>query len=77
MATIEQLEHRMTTVENELREVKSQIPLADELKRPWVDRIYGAFENNDAFDQAMELGRKYRASQRPRVKKHAKTKRGA
>ena len=74
-ATVEQLEYRVTRIEKDLQEIKFQIPLAEELKRPWLDRIYGAFENNDAFAEAMELGRKYRESLRPKVKKRKKTKR--
>ena len=51
--TVEQLEDRVNKVEIDLKEIKFQIPLANELKRPWLDRIYGAFENNDAFSEAI------------------------
>ncbi len=71
-ATIAQLEDRMTRMENDLKEIKTMIPLAEELKRPWLDRIYGAFENNEVFLQAMELGRQYRDSQRPASGKRKK-----
>jgi hypothetical protein len=77
MSTVKQLEDRMTSVENELKDLKHKMPLAEELKRPWLDRIYGAFENNDAFLEAMEIGRKYRESQRPKSKKPKKTRKAS
>jgi hypothetical protein len=30
--------------------------------RQWLDKIYGAFENDPLFDEAMTLGREYRES---------------
>jgi hypothetical protein len=73
-ATIQQLESRVAKVESDLKEIKAQIPLAEELKRPWLDRIYGAFEGNDVFLEAMKLGRQYRESQRPKGNKRKKAK---
>jgi hypothetical protein len=37
--------------------------------RTWLDDLYGRFEANSPFDQAMKPGRKYRNSLRPRPSK--------
>jgi hypothetical protein len=43
----------------------------------WVEKIYGAFADDPDYDKAMELGRQYRESLRPkpRVRKAAKAAR--
>lgn len=38
-------------------------------KSNWTDKIFGSFENDPDFDAAMELGRKYRESLRPKPAK--------
>jgi len=46
----------------------------DPTGRAWVDDLYGKFAGDPVFENAMKLGRKYRQSLQPRVRK-AKTKR--
>ena len=43
----------------------------------WIERIYGAFADDSDYDKAMELGRQYRESLRPksRAKRTVKTAR--
>ena len=77
MTTVEQLADRLEMVEKQVLELKYQLPLADELKRPWLERIYGAFEGNDVFLEAMEIGKKYRESQRPKARKSKKRRKAS
>ena len=37
--------------------------------RAWLDDLYGKFAGDPVFEQAMKLGRKYRQSLRPRIRK--------
>jgi hypothetical protein len=37
--------------------------------RAWLDDLYGKFENDPSFAQAMKLGRQYRKSLQPRGRK--------
>ena len=37
--------------------------------RAWLDDLYGRFAGDPVFEQAMKLGRKYRQSLRPRIRK--------
>jgi hypothetical protein len=37
--------------------------------RAWLDDLYGKFAGDPDFETAMKLGRKYRKSLRPRVRK--------
>ncbi len=64
---------RVTALEEEFSAFK-QSAVKD--KSNWTDKIFGSFENDPDFDAAMELGRKYRASLRPKPPK-AKAKSGA
>lgn len=53
------IEQRLTAVENELRNLKQRI----ESSQSWYDRMVGAFENDPAFEEVLELGRQFRESQ--------------
>lgn len=53
------IEQRLTAVENELRSLKRKIQSTDS----WYDRMAGAFENDPAFEEVLELGRQFRESQ--------------
>lgn len=67
------LEDRVANLEQELAQLKAQIVSGKEHPHPWVDRLKGAFKGNKKFLQAMELGRQYRESLRPKPgKKKAK-----
>src|SRR4029450_5384787 len=60
------LEERMTALEAEVTRIKQTVA-AQELQPPipWWDRIFGTFANSEDYDEAMRLGREYRASLRP------------
>lgn len=62
----ESLETRMTAVETELNRVKQQLAAEQPLPAvPWWEKIYGTFADSEEYEEAMRLGREYRASQRP------------
>ncbi len=43
---------------------------------PWWEQRWGVFDNSSDYGKAMELGRKYRAAQRPKPAKK-KTRKAA
>jgi hypothetical protein len=53
------IEQRLTAVENELQNLKRRIESSDS----WYERMAGAFENDPAFEEVLELGRQFRESQ--------------
>lgn len=66
----ESLERRVAALEAEVAELKKKVNgAADAQQEHWVEKWYGAFEGSQAFKEAMELGRKYRESLRPKPRK--------
>lgn len=67
------LESRLATLEAEVAQLKQQQASAVEKNGlpgdDWIDKIYGSFANDPDYDKAMELGRKYRESLRPKSRK--------
>ena len=62
------LEQRVANLEKMVAELQQQNSQRN--GRPaWLDYIKGRFADDPIFDKAMELGRKYRESQRPRPRK--------
>ena len=67
MSTAE-LEKRVTALEREMAELRAKIEIPPDSPNRWVEEIAGTFSSPEdvaAFDEAMRLGRKWRASQRP------------
>ena len=62
------LEDRVTEIEAKLAklDLASTVPQPDPING-WR-KIWGAFADDPAFDEAMKLGREYREAQRPRTK---------
>lgn len=54
------LEERVSSLEQEMAEVKKLLPNNHHISLPWWEKISGTFENNSAFETAMELGNEYR-----------------
>jgi len=75
MSAIEKLEKRLAALEAEVAKLKKRNGSASADDRPWWEKIYGSFEGNPHYKEAMELGRKYRESTRPKPRKK-KSKRG-
>ena len=59
------LEERVAILEAEVAQLKHQLEVNIGSATSWWEKISGTFANNQAFDEAMELGRKYRESLRP------------
>ena len=60
------IEKRLAALEEELARLKSKVEGIETASKPWWERIAGTFENDPIYEQAMELGRRYRNSLRPR-----------
>jgi len=64
------LKQRVEALERLVANLQQRQP-ADPASRAWLDDLYGKFANDPIFEHAMKLGRKYRQSLRPRVRKRA------
>jgi hypothetical protein len=60
------IESRVAALEAEVSRLKEQLEKAVPAQRDWLDEIYGAFEGDPIFEEAMRLGREYRESLRPK-----------
>jgi hypothetical protein len=58
------LEKRMADLEQELASLRKKVEALTGTK-PWWERIAGSFQHDPVYEQAMQLGRKYRRAQRP------------
>jgi hypothetical protein len=67
------LEQRVAALEKQIASLQQQ-GLTQSAGRAWLGDLYGKFTDDPMFEQAMKLGRKYRRSLRPGVRK-AKPKR--
>lgn len=56
----EQLEERVAILEAEVASLKSKLELVSSPKTSWWQKITGTFADNSAYDEAMQLGHKYR-----------------
>jgi hypothetical protein len=66
------VEQRLKALEDEVAALKQKVNGKDD--RPWWQQISGAFAGDPAFLEAMELGRKWRESTRPKRKATQKRK---
>jgi len=56
------LEARVAALESESRLVKEQLMPRGKTGDPWWDDVWGAFADDPAFEEAIRLGRKWRAT---------------
>lgn len=61
----EPLEERVAALERELARLRSKVEAAPVM--PWWERIAGTFQDDPVYEKAMELGRRYRRSLKPRL----------
>ena len=72
---VAELEKQVLTLTHELAQVKKQVANGHtaEAEMPWWEKRWGLFDNDPDYDKAMELGRQYRESLRPKPSKKRKT----
>jgi hypothetical protein len=59
------LEERLTVVEEELAQLKKRLePDAAPRTNPWLDQVFGVFQDDPLFEEAVRYGRAWRESQR-------------
>ena len=70
-----EIESRVAALEAEVARLKERVekptPRGD-----WLDEIYGTFDNDPIYEEAMRLGREYRESLRPKPARKAVRKSG-
>ena len=68
---VPQIEQRVAVLEAEVAQLKEQLKKTIPSRGDWLNDIYGAFENDPHFEEAMRLGREYRESLRPKATRDA------
>jgi hypothetical protein len=68
------LEQRVKALEQEVAQLKSRLGDQAKPEEPWWKKVTGAFRGDPAFLEAMELGRKWRESGKPKQRKKTKRK---
>ena len=66
MVSSSPLEQRVADLEAEVATLKRKLDNLDMIT-PWWEQIAGTFENDPIYEEAMQLGREYRQSLRPRL----------
>jgi hypothetical protein len=64
------LEDRVAALEKEVEKLKRLVKGG--AKKDWLDQIVGSFANDPLYEEAMQLGREYRESLRPKPKNNVK-----
>jgi hypothetical protein len=62
---VREIELRVTRLEAEMTQLKKQLGHSTPPPGDWLDEIFGAFDNDPVYEEAMRLGREYRQSLRP------------
>src|SRR5213594_1534224 len=75
------LEERVATLEAQVARLNQQLEQKNagssaNAEDPWCKHVYGAFAGDPAFLEAMELGRQWRESFRPKPARKRKVKNG-
>jgi len=60
---------RVAALEAEVAQMKEQLAQTTKPSGDWLDEIFGAFDNDPHFAEAMRLGREYRESLRPKPRR--------
>lgn len=66
--TIAQLEKRLETLEKAVEEIRGMVAAGTQQRHWWHDDA-GRFANDPVFDEIVRLGREYRESLRPQLRK--------
>ena len=70
------IELRVAALEAEVAHLKKQVEKSVPAKRDWLDEIFGVFDNDPIYEEAMRLGREYRESLRPKRTRQSSRKAG-
>jgi hypothetical protein len=68
---------RVEALESEIARLKERANGTADSDLPWWEKRWGVFDNDPDYDKAMELGRKYRESLRPKPSKKGARKKSA
>lgn len=68
---VAELEKQISALTDELAQMKQQLANGKsiETEMPWWEKHWGIFDNDPDYEKAMELGRQYRESLRPKPRK--------
>ncbi len=64
MAADATIEMRLQAAEKAIEELRRKVD-AQPVAPNWMDRFVGAFEDKEAFDEVVRLGREFRMADRP------------
>ncbi|MBS1790638.1 MAG: hypothetical protein JST85_23170 [Acidobacteria bacterium] len=69
------LETRIANLEAKVEQLQHAVGVAGEedQPQPWWESVVGAFADDDAFEEAMRLGRDYRESLRPKPARQSRS----
>jgi hypothetical protein len=71
------LESRVAILEAELAKLKKEAEMPVTLTLPWWEERWGLFDDEPDYEKAMELGRQYRESLRPKPVRSKSSKKTA
>ncbi len=71
---VQEIELRVAALEAEMARLKEQLAKSAGAERDWLDEIFGVFDNDPIYEEAMRLGREYRESLRPKQAKRKKNR---
>lgn len=66
---VAELEKQLVVLRDEVARLKEQVGSETESEMPWWEKHWGIFDNDPDYEKAMELGRQYRESLRPKPRK--------
>jgi hypothetical protein len=61
-ASSSSLKHRVAQLEREVATLKGHLQPGPTKANPWIDELFGVFQNDPTFKEAMRLGREYSKS---------------
>ncbi len=68
-STLRILTARIEALETAMAQLKEKVNTSLDSDLPWWEKRWGMFDNDPDYEKAMELGRKYRESLRPKPAK--------
>ena len=76
--TLAEIESRLVALESEVFRLKARhVGTGPIHNKDWVEQIRGSFADDPAFLEAMDYGRKWRESQRPKTRRRPKPAKAA